>query len=251
MILKTNPFLAIVNSYIIDVRCVSVYLDRYNSNQDCSHILTSVELGILESRMLNIASLFKGSVNWKLIKVTQSREVLSMVKTIMFEYRFQLFPKIGNQFISNGQITIHLDTNLLSKWRVNSANNTISISNETNCKPKDRYSPNFTTTGLPKGFNPQGNGVFVVPGLINISKYDHSNKWGKGRNTVYSISQTRRYSTDVRNHVFTKLESLSKLCNNNNNIVVDRKVYNFVNNPYFLEFAYNNMSPPETLDGVS
>lgn len=101
----------------------------------------------------------------------------------------------------------------------------------------------------------------VVPAVIR--QYGQSNICRKGRFTV-QLCRRNYYSTDCTSphkDVVAKLDKIHKRCKDNPNHPIDRKVYNLIHSPAFLEIAYQNIkSKPdnitpagtsETLDGVS
>ena len=257
-ILKKNPILTIVNSYLVDVRCEMITLVRFFRNYDCHIIITSVELGNGESSLLNIASPSKGLDSYKRLNTSLDREVSIKVKATLLEDKFQLFPKIGKSHGRNGWFFTHLDTYRLSRWMTVEVNSVINTSNEMSYQPKVEYRPMKLTTRLPKGSNSYGNGVVTVPAHFG---YELGNSNWKGYTTVNNLASIRRYSTDVHKKVLDKLDSLTIYCAENKDKIVDRKIYKILCDPYFLQFAYNNikskpgnMTPgitPETLDGIN
>lgn len=266
-IFKSHPLLKLVNSFVIDVRYVKALTDHCISNQGCFHTPTSIELDIPESVMSNTASLSEGVIHWNLLKVKSLREVLSKTKTILSKDKSQLFSNKGNQFCSYGLFIAYDKTNLFLLRETSGANFTISISNEMSYQSKERYSRLAVNVGLPKGSDPYGNGVPVVPAAVPTpmisrnSLYGLSNVKRRGRGTVFETPPTRYYSTDVQNNVISKLESLTRYCKNKNHQPVDRNLFGILKDPHFLELAYNNikskpgnMTPgvtPETLDGIN
>jgi group II intron reverse transcriptase/maturase len=264
--LKSNPIFNLLNSYLIDVRCEMIASVRFSRNSDCHYIRTSVELGNEEISLLNIASPSEGLGSYKRTDTSLDREVSIMVKATLPEDQFQVYPKIGKPFCRNGWFFTQVDTNLLSIWMTVIAHNIINITNEMNDQPKVEYRPLQLTTRLPKGSNPYGNGVVMVPGQISNKRfgYELGNTNWKGYTTASNPVSVRKYSTDVHSakqaQVFEKLDSLTILCANNKDKVIDRKIYKILCDPLFLQFAYNNiksnpgnMTPgitPETLDGI-
>lgn len=258
---KKNSFLALANSYFIDVRLEMSFVVSYNSNYDCHCIITSIKLGNSERGLLNIASLFKGWINSKLIRGSNSREVSIMVKAGLLEDKFLTFSKVGNSFCSNGWISTNTFTNRLNVIMTSTTYSIINTGKGMSCQPKIEYKLHGITQRLPKGINTYGNGATIVstPRLNAVYELGNSN-WRKSV-AVNNIVSMRQYSTDVQPKVFTKLDSLTKYSINNINNVIDRKIYNILCDPYFLEYAYEtikskpgNMTPgvtPETLDGIN
>lgn len=257
---KKNAFLALANSYFIDVRCEMGLIVSYNSNYDCHNIITSIKLGNSERELLNIASLLKGISYLKLLKDRESREVSIMVKVILLKDKFQMFSNVGKSHSSNGWFLALFSTSLLDNSMTAKAYNIINIRNEMSYQPKMEYKLLNLTTGLPKGRNTYGNRVTIVSGQRNAAYEFMKMNWRKSV-TVSNFVSVRKYSTDVQAKVFTKLDSLTNYCLSNKDKIVDRKIYNILYDPYFLEYAYNtikskpgNITPgisPETLDGLS
>lgn len=257
---KSHVYLSLVNSYLIDVRCERGLIVRYSSNYDCHNIIASIKLGNSERELLNIASLFKGLFYLKLLRGTESREVSIMVKAILLKDKFQMFSKVGKPHCSNRWFLALFSTSLLDNSMTAKAYNIINIRNEMSYQPKMEYKLLNLTAGLPKGRNSYGNRATVVSGLHKAAYEFMKVNWRKSV-AVSNIVSVRKYSTDVQPKVFTKLDSLTNYCLSNKDKVVDRKIYNILCDPYFLQYAYNsikskpgNMTPginPETLDGLN
>jgi hypothetical protein len=114
-LLKTHVLFRLVNSYLVDVRCKMESMDRFFRNSDCHNIRTSMELGNGESSLLNKAFPIKGLGSYKRLDTSLDREVSTMVKAILPEDKFQLFPKVGNPHSRKGWFFSHLDSNLQAK----------------------------------------------------------------------------------------------------------------------------------------
>jgi len=262
-ILKKHVLLRLVNSYLVDVRCVMASLDRFFRNSDCHNIRTPLELGNGENPLLNLAFPNKDLGSYKRLDTSLDQGVSTTVKATLPEDKFQLFPKIGNPHSRKGWFFSHLDTNLLPKWMTDEVKSEIITNNEMSYQPKVEYSPLKLTARLPKGSNSYGNGVVTVPAQRSPTRlgYELGNSNWKGYTTVNNLVLVRKYSTDVQKKVLEKLDNLTNYCANKRDKVVDRKIYNILCDPYFLQFAYNNiksnpgnMTPgitPETLDGIS
>ena len=257
---KSQVYLSLANSYLIDVRCEMGLIVRYNNNYDCHSIIASIKLGNSERELLNIASLFKGLFYLKLLKGKKSQEVFIMVKAILLEDKSQMFSKVGKSHDSKGWFLALYSTNPLEYSMTVKAYNIINISNEMSYQPKMKYKLLNLTTGLPKGRNSYGNRATIVSALPKVV-YEFSNINWRRSVAVRNIVSVRKYSTDVQPKVFTKLNSLTNYCLSNKDKIVDRKIYNILCDPYFLQYAYNSIKSkpgnmtqginPETLDGLN
>ena len=122
-----------------------------------------------------------------------------------------------------------------------------------NHQPKDGYKFRVGTTGWPKGSNPYGHRVPVLPNRCGR---------GLGRGIAGHAPKERCYCTDVRSKVTpSRLERLRSYCLGKVGQKVHWDLFRMLCDPRFLESAYNrikskpgNMTQgvvPETLDGLS
>lgn len=227
-----------------------------------SNIYAARELSRGESLILNIASRVKISNRLNLLNLFTYPAVLPMVKAWLLEVYCSSSSTVGNCLGRNGTFGIfYLVSGARKKWEI-ATSYIRNIMKNKNEQPKGSDWIYVATTGLPKGSNPYGNRVIIVPKALSNVRFI------RGRITVKSALNWPNYSTgctrDPESNVMRKLRDLYLRSEKYPNSPIDRELYKLLCNVEILKIACasleklksnpGQMTPgvkPETLDGMS
>ena len=241
------------------VRCDNNYLSKVFILLCYFYTLITVELGKLESNLLNIASSFKAFIYYKQLINKYWQVISSMIRARLLEFHYPSILTYGFSLDCN---RTYIFTRDWSAWSRREVENTrlekIQFKDKSE-KSKEDLRINILSTGLPKWSNPYGNGINIVPAKFH-TLYSKGNALKRGRFIVNFLS-IRKYTTgssEIKSNVLSKIDNLSEL---HKDSVIDRNLYKLVSNVDLLNVAYENIKSkpgnmtqgisPDTLDGIS
>nr|YP_009574382.1 hypothetical protein [Arthrobotrys musiformis]QBM31499.1 hypothetical protein [Arthrobotrys musiformis]QBM31649.1 hypothetical protein [Arthrobotrys musiformis] len=235
---------------------------RFTLNRFRNAIM-SIELGIWESQLLNIASQSKAIKEFKLLRFLIARHC-SHGKTHTSRTTLPIAFKLGSPLDSHrrNDPSIKINACLIVSEGITSYKRSVIKGREIVPKwTKRTFSMNM---GLPKGSNSYGNGSIIVTALTTRLKYALGNAKGRSRieaSLLFKRTYVSGGDTEFKVNVGSKLNKLSLRSLNAPHEKIDRPIYSLLHSPEMLRYAYENIkSKPgnmtsgiltETLDGIS
>jgi len=261
--------------YSKDVRSLGFFIVSQERLNHFSYMITTSELEIKESFILNIASpifllifyllfdllifdisffllltccflififilililiLLMDKINWV---------VSSMIKAILLKVYYSLSFRIGNNYIVKKIIGFPINLNLWFIGRENTTGYVKNILMNKSERSKEDVRIKKLKTGLPNVSIYYGNRIIVVPVSVFKSIYDTNNIVWRGRVIVNHLFQFKYYSTGCINKnkkIIDKLNSLQKRIKNEPHLIIDRKLYSLICNMDLLLLAFQNL----------
>lgn len=215
----------------------------------CLDVVIATELGWMENRKLNIASLIKGLQLLTRKVIIESWAICSMVKARLPEANCLLTSSIGYYHYGERIIKSKQWVDPYHYLQTDLARCEIITLKDKSSQPKEYNRTIMNTMGLPKKSNLHGNRVTI------LGKFTYSSV------TTNKRSNNRYYSTSGTNNVISKLEKLRLRSEMRPKHSINKNLHSMVYDIDLLSIAYDllkskpgNMSPgivPETLDGMS